>query len=353
MREGFDVRRHHAGGPSGFQPPGQRRARPLPMACPVSDAPEGDDLAPRPRRRRGSRGGRNRRKKPAAVTTGSEESGLDASDEYVPHDYTDAAADRGLTTDDVADVAREEAGLPAPPLVPPAAAEDRRYPPGPGCGHRRERRHRRSGEETPPSARGPRTRSRDGRNRRRNHRRERGCPRGHRSRGAGRRRHPRRSRDGGRARARSRRRRPRAPPRPHPQGAPVGPLPHVRARARRWAHPHRGPRGPEPRRAHPRDADGQRVDRRQHLPRPRPERAPRHGSRVRRHRHAEERRAVPRRRRVRRQRRGGWWQAEDRADAQERTVGRRAGHEEPDRAQGRAPHAGGEPRRSLPRDGAG
>ena len=41
------------------------------------------------------------------------------------------------------------------------------------------------------------------------------------------------------------------------------------------------------------------LDRRQHLPRPGPERAARHGGGVHRHRHAEERRAVPRRRRVR------------------------------------------------------
>ena len=51
-------------------------------------------------------------------STGSDDS--DDSDEFVPHDYTDAAADRGLTTDDVADVAREEAGLPAAPVVPPS-----------------------------------------------------------------------------------------------------------------------------------------------------------------------------------------------------------------------------------------
>ncbi|MEX1006275.1 MAG: Rne/Rng family ribonuclease [Acidimicrobiia bacterium] len=80
-----------------------------------TNSPDGDQ-PPRPRRRRGSRGGRNRRKKPASVTAGSDEAARPAG--FVPHDYTDAAADRGLTTEDVADVAREEAGLPAPPLVP-------------------------------------------------------------------------------------------------------------------------------------------------------------------------------------------------------------------------------------------
>jgi ribonuclease E len=86
-----------------------------------------DDSTPaadRPRRRRGSRGGRNRKKKPAAVTAdgtparAGETTGDVAA--FVPHDDTDAAADRGLTTDDVADVAREEAGLPpVTPMAPP------------------------------------------------------------------------------------------------------------------------------------------------------------------------------------------------------------------------------------------
>src|SRR6266481_6986758 len=76
---------------------------------------DGGDQPPRPRRRRGSRGGRNRRKRPAAVNAGADDA--TRPDEFVAHDYTDAAADRGLTTDDVADVAREEAGLPSPPLV--------------------------------------------------------------------------------------------------------------------------------------------------------------------------------------------------------------------------------------------
>ena len=73
--------------------------------------------------RRGSRGGRNRKKKPAAVTAdgtpapvGVTTPGDDA--EFVPDDDTDATADRGLTTDDVADEAREDAGL--PPVTPMA-----------------------------------------------------------------------------------------------------------------------------------------------------------------------------------------------------------------------------------------
>src|SRR5437763_7108753 len=67
--------------------------------------------APR-RRRRGSRGGRNRRK-PASSTAGTEGRGPGPFAGPVPagHDYNDEAADRGLTTEDVAEEAREEAGL--------------------------------------------------------------------------------------------------------------------------------------------------------------------------------------------------------------------------------------------------
>src|SRR5438034_240223 len=71
---------------------------------------------PKRRRRRGSRVGRNRRK-PAgggAAAGAADRAGADADDdddEPGGHDYTAAEADRGLTTDDVADVALEEAGL--------------------------------------------------------------------------------------------------------------------------------------------------------------------------------------------------------------------------------------------------
>ena len=85
---------------------------------------------------------------------------------------------------------------------------------------------------------------------------------------------------------------------------------------------------------------------------PGPERAARHGSGVHRHRHTEERRALPRRRRPRRRRHRQQGTAPHRAGAAQRPVDHRAGHEEPDRAQGRAPHAGGEPRRPVRRHGA-
>jgi ribonuclease E len=83
---------------------------------------ESGDGPPKRKRRRGSRGGRNRRKPgtgPGANTDlddgedGEVEVDLDVDVEEINlgHDYNDAMADRGLTTEDVAEVALEEAGL--------------------------------------------------------------------------------------------------------------------------------------------------------------------------------------------------------------------------------------------------
>jgi ribonuclease E len=88
--------------------------------------------APRKRRRRGSRGGRRRKKPGAAAAAGASGAadrpgGASASatarssrdgdvdedvDEDTDEDWTDSKADRGLTDDDIAEKAREEAGLP-------------------------------------------------------------------------------------------------------------------------------------------------------------------------------------------------------------------------------------------------
>jgi ribonuclease E len=75
------------------------------------------DGQPKRRRRRGSRGGRNR-KKPAARTASGE-------------DHTAAAADRGLTTDDVAAEAKEEAGLGGEPTPARPKIGDTRPAPKP------------------------------------------------------------------------------------------------------------------------------------------------------------------------------------------------------------------------------
>ncbi len=75
----------------------------------------GDPNRPKRRRRRGSRGGRNRRR--SANRTGTAAAGngqggdAQAGDGVTADDHSDAAADRGLTTEDVAAEAKEEAGL--------------------------------------------------------------------------------------------------------------------------------------------------------------------------------------------------------------------------------------------------
>ncbi len=81
-----------------------------------SNGPEsngsGDPTAAKKRRRRGSRGGRGRKKPAGPSGTGGDG---DAMDEAVAggEDWTDETADRGLTSEDLGDDAREEAGLPA------------------------------------------------------------------------------------------------------------------------------------------------------------------------------------------------------------------------------------------------
>jgi len=114
---------------------------------------------PRRRRRRGSRGGRNRRKpKSAAAPDGA--AAKDQSE--AGEDYTDAAADRGMTTEDVAADAREEAGLAesepgaitadeAPAREKPKIGDTRPAPASPSAGNggdrpaTRKRRRRRGG----------------------------------------------------------------------------------------------------------------------------------------------------------------------------------------------------------------
>jgi ribonuclease E len=90
----------------------------------------GPDGQPRKRRRRGSRGGRNRRPAGAAAANGGADGGAgrgsdapsgpparaagsDEQDDTRGHDEN-AAADRGLTTDDLAETAMEDAGLRSP-----------------------------------------------------------------------------------------------------------------------------------------------------------------------------------------------------------------------------------------------
>src|SRR4051794_37292757 len=93
---------------------------------PSGNGPSGNGQgtgAPRKKRRRGSRGGRRRNKPGAAPATGGATAAIagDEEDDDEPgggEDYTDAAADRGLTDDDIADQAREDAGLVRPKSRP-------------------------------------------------------------------------------------------------------------------------------------------------------------------------------------------------------------------------------------------
>ena len=107
----------------------------------------------RRRRRRGSRGGRNRRKpKTAAAPDGA--AAKDPAE--AGEDYTDAAADRGMTSEDVAADARVEAGLAdaepgavtaadAPSPAKPKIGDTRPAPPSGEDTTTRKRRRRRGG----------------------------------------------------------------------------------------------------------------------------------------------------------------------------------------------------------------
>ena len=100
----------------GSNPPAQRAGSPdQPEGAPRTSRPEasndGSNGAPR-RRRRGSRGGRNRRKPAGAGATTTAADPDDAGTDE-PGDWRDPAADRGLTSDDVAAEALEDAGLAA------------------------------------------------------------------------------------------------------------------------------------------------------------------------------------------------------------------------------------------------
>src|SRR5687767_4089524 len=83
---------------------------PAPAGGTEGEARSGPD-GPKRRRRRGSRGGRNRRKRTAAGRVSSPGAVKGTAPPTSGVDHTDAAADRGLTTEDVAAEAKEEAGL--------------------------------------------------------------------------------------------------------------------------------------------------------------------------------------------------------------------------------------------------
>ncbi len=101
------------------------------VARPVVLGPDGLPL--RKKRRRGKRGGKNRNRKPASeLGAGGDTDVDDDADENLPDSWNDAAADRGMTTDEALEEARLDAGLtraddsPAPflrPAVPPPSVK--------------------------------------------------------------------------------------------------------------------------------------------------------------------------------------------------------------------------------------
>ncbi len=150
-------------------------AEPNGSESPSSDTGDRPDRAPlldengqpKKRRRRGSRGGRGR-KKPATGAGGGPATGESARVTISPdsrpmsggEDWTDAAADRGLTAEDAGDQAREDAGLaergasgrtprpPRPQAAPPRVGDSRPGTPSPAAGDEdapKKRRRRRGG----------------------------------------------------------------------------------------------------------------------------------------------------------------------------------------------------------------
>jgi ribonuclease E len=102
-------------------------------AAPASAAPAAPG-SPAKKRRRGSRGGRRRKKRPDGTGGGAPTTATAAGPGRAPaaghgEDWTDAAADRGLTDDDIAARAREEAGLVSPPPPPRPKIGDTRPAP--------------------------------------------------------------------------------------------------------------------------------------------------------------------------------------------------------------------------------
>jgi len=89
----------------------------------------GPDGGPKKRRRRGSRGGRGRKKPAGAGTSRTGGAGSDAPDTMSgSEDWTAESAARGLTDDDIAEQARDDAGL-AGPTPPPPTPRGRRPAP--------------------------------------------------------------------------------------------------------------------------------------------------------------------------------------------------------------------------------
>ncbi|HUI47254.1 MAG TPA: Rne/Rng family ribonuclease [Acidimicrobiia bacterium] len=134
-----------AGRPPVAEPTGEPADGPIPgenavdATAAAPTRPDGE--APRKKRRRGSRGGQRRRKPGSAnaPATGGGERASGASGASAPdddagdalegsEDWTAESAARGLTDDDIAEQAREDAGLPTPASHRPKIGDSRPAP---------------------------------------------------------------------------------------------------------------------------------------------------------------------------------------------------------------------------------
>jgi ribonuclease E len=159
------------------QPPAARAATPDGTGASREAAAERDNAsggaedangAPR-RRRRGSRGGRNRRKPASGGSQPGSAPSDSSGDTDAPGDWRDEAADRGLTSDDVTAVAREDAGLAddaAGSAVSGRSTGDRAAPEKPKIGDTRPAPANADGPKQEAAKAGGRRRRRGGRGRR-------------------------------------------------------------------------------------------------------------------------------------------------------------------------------------------
>lgn len=150
------------------QAPSARESGSAPKSTSDAVPAENGAASPARRRRRGSRGGRNRRKPSTATSTetnASAGSSLPAGTRP-GDDWNDAAADRGLTSEDLAADAKDEAGLGSSPPSKPKIGDTRPAPTADTTKAPRRRRRggrgRGRGGAAPSDARSSEPRTREG-----------------------------------------------------------------------------------------------------------------------------------------------------------------------------------------------
>jgi ribonuclease E len=94
---------------------------------PAAPGAENGQAPAKKKRRRGSRGGRNR-KKPGVGAAAGAKPAAPAEPKTRTEDWTDEAADSGLTDDGIAEQAKEDAGIETPPVARPRIGDSRPAP---------------------------------------------------------------------------------------------------------------------------------------------------------------------------------------------------------------------------------